>query len=140
MLFDVFVYFDGNAKEALDFYGRIFNSTPSTIMTFKDSPPMEGITLSEEDLDKILYADFKIGNNTVMISDTYPGQEFNRGNNITLTVGLDNEKELERVFNELSQGGEVTMELKKTFFSEKYGEITDKFGIYWSVLLWSESQ
>jgi PhnB protein len=56
------------------------------------------------------------------------------GNNINPTISIESKEEVERIFNELKEGGEALMELQKTFFSELYGMIKDRFGIIWQIL------
>jgi PhnB protein len=50
-----------------------------------------------------------------------------------LTIGLHDEREIERIYTALGEGGEVEMELGKTFFSELFGMVTDQFGIIWQI-------
>ena len=45
------------------------------------------------------------------------------------------EAEADKLFNALSEGGQVQMPLTKTFFSPKFGMCADKFGVGWMVLV-----
>jgi PhnB protein len=45
------------------------------------------------------------------------------------------EVEADRVFNALSEGGQVQMPPMKTFFSPKFGMVVDTFGVGWMVLV-----
>ena len=56
---------------------------------------------------------------------------FKQGNNFSISVNADSREEAERIFNGLAAGGSVTMPLGKTFWSECFGMLTDKFGINW---------
>jgi len=62
------------------------------------------------------------------------GTEMVMGDNIHPTISTDNKDEITRLFNELKEGGEVYAELGRTFFSEWYGMVKDKFGITWHIL------
>ena len=84
-----------------------------------------------------MYADVLIGGITVMFMDMPTGSPLFAGNNITPTLSMDNQEEVERIFNELKEGGEVYMELQKTFFSELFGMLKDKFGVIWQILYYT---
>jgi PhnB protein len=66
--------------------------------------------------------------------DMPSGSPLVTGNNITPTLSMDDKEEVERIFSELKEDGEVYMELQKTFFSELYGMVKDKFGVIWQIL------
>ena len=102
-------------------------------MTYGDAPPDPNYPVPEGDKDRVIYAGVPIGGMVVMFSDVPEGSEFVRGNNISPTVSTDNKDELTRIFNELKEGGEVYMELQKTFFSELFGMVEDKFGVIWQL-------
>ena len=71
----------------------------------------------------------------MMFSDCIPGSGYIKGTNIALTLGTGDADEIKRIYAALSEGGSIKMELGKTFFSELYGMITDKFGITWQLSL-----
>ncbi|MNI98566.1 hypothetical protein D3C73_1574350 [compost metagenome] len=66
-----------------------------------------------------------------MFSDTFPGMPFVEGNNISLAVVSDSKEELTKYWDKLKQDGVVEMELQKTFWTEYYGSLKDKYGIGW---------
>jgi PhnB protein len=66
-----------------------------------------------------------------MFSDTFPGMPFVEGNNISLAYVGNDVEEIKSIFNKLSEGGTVGLELQETFWSKIYGQLTDKFGIQW---------
>ena len=78
-----------------------------------------------------MHARLKIGDNTLYMSDTFDPSAINQGNNISLSLQMDNAAKLETAFNKLSDGGIIKMPLQKTFWAEKFGMFTDKFGIHW---------
>ena len=129
MSLDVFLTFNGECRSALEFYAQVFNQKPDQVMTFGQNPDGS----AEKDKDKIMYACIPIHGCNVMFSDCSSGSEFIEGNNISLTIGLDDEEEIKKTFNNLAEGGEVGMKLGKTFFSELFGVVTDKFGINWQI-------
>ena len=134
MQLELFINFDGNCREAFDFYAKVFRSTVNNLMTYGDAPPDPSYTVSEADKDPIMYAGIPMGGMVVMFMDITSGSPLVVGNNINPTVNIDDKAEVTRIFNELKEGGEVYMELGQTFFSEWYGMVKDKFGVIWQIL------
>ena len=131
MALQLFVNFDGNCREAVSFYAKVFKTNEPEFMTFGDTPGDDGMGLDEKDKGLIMYTDLEIEGTTVMFSDVPPGMPFVKGNNIALTVVTKDADEIKRLFHALGEGGEVDMELQETFWSNLYGMVTDKFGISW---------
>ena len=127
---DVFLVFDGDCRKAIEFYASVFKQEmPKQIMTYGEAP--EG--LSDENKDRIIYASMPLFGQNVMFCDCNAGQEYIKGNNISLTLGLSDEEEMKRIFEALADGGEVHMPLGKTFFSELFGMVCDKYSIIWQL-------
>ena len=137
--FDVFINFDGNCREAVAFYAKVFRTEVKNRMTYEEMPPDENYSVAEADQGKIMYACLQIGNMNAMFMDMPAGAPFVTGNNITPTISTDDRAEATRIFNELKEGGTVYAEMEKTFFSELYGMVKDRFGVDWSILYDSES-
>jgi PhnB protein len=134
MQLEIFINFDGNCREAVEFYAKVFKSEVRNLMTYADVPPDPKYPLKEADRNRIVYAGIPIGGMTVMFMDLPSDSPFTVGDNITPTISTDNKDEVTRLFNELKEGGEVYMELQKAFFSEWYGMVKDKFGVIWQIL------
>ncbi|MCL2840982.1 MAG: VOC family protein [Defluviitaleaceae bacterium] len=133
MTFDVFLNFDGDCREALNFYAEVFGlEVPAQIMTYDQAPDGEDMGIGNE--GRILYATLPIFGSNVMFSDCPAGGDsYVKGTNIALTLGTSDEVELTKVFNALAKDGEIQMPLEKTFFSELYGMVTDKFQMTWQL-------
>ncbi len=138
MQLEMFINFDGNCREAVEFYAKVFKTEIGNLMTYSEAPPDPNYTVSEADKNKIMYAGIKFGNMVAMFMDMPSGVPFIKGNNISPTISTDDKTEVERLFNELKEGGTVEMELQKTFFSELYGMVTDKFGVIWQLLYYAQ--
>jgi len=134
MLLELFINFDGNCREAVEFYAKVFKSEVGNLMTYGQTPPGENYEVPEADKDRIMYAGVPIGGIVVMFSDVPAGSPFVVGNNISPTVSMEDKEEVTRIFNELKQNGDVYMELQKTFFSEWFGMVKDQFGVIWQIL------
>lgn len=132
MSLDIFLNFDGDCRAALVFYAEVFKTgEPAELMTYGQNPG----GCDDEDRDRILYASLPIFGHNFMFSDCPSGNDYTKGSNIALTLGCEDSDELCRIFAALSEDGQVYMPLDKTFFSELYGMVQDKFGITWQISL-----
>lgn len=134
MQLELFINFDGNCREAVEFYAKVFKSEVHNLMTYGEAPPDESNPISDSDRNRIMYAGIPMGGMTVMFMDMPSDYPLTIGNNINPTVSLADKDEITRIFNELKVGGEVYVELSPAFFSEWYGMVQDKFGIIWQIL------
>ncbi len=128
-----YLFFDGRCEEAIEFYKRALGAKDVNLMRFKDAPPGEQGGTPPGAENKVMHANFRLGDSVVMASDGY-----NRGQpkfeGISLSIELPNDAETERVFAALSEGGQVKMPLTKTFFASKFGMTADRFGVSWMVI------
>ncbi|AJY73437.1 VOC family protein [Paenibacillus beijingensis] len=131
MSVDVYLNFNGNCREAVEYYAQVFEAGEPKMMTFGEAPPHPEFPLPEEAKGLIMHTRLTISGSNVMFSDVFPGMPFTAGNNISLSIVTDNKDEIESAFNKLADGGTVGMELQETFWSPLYGSVTDKFGIIW---------
>ncbi|GIP32017.1 VOC family protein [Paenibacillus sp. J2TS4] len=131
MAVDVYINFNGNCREAVEFYAQVFGTEEPQIMTFGETPPNPEFTLPEEAKDLVMHTRLNINGSNVMFSDVFPGMPFVAGNNINLAFVSKNMDEIKARFNKLKEDGTVIMDLQETFWSQCYGSLTDKFGIQW---------
>lgn len=133
MAINVYFNFNGNTREAVEFYAEVFGTEPPQIMTFGDSPPDPAHPLPEEAKHLVMHAMLFIDGSPVMFSDVLPGMPYTEGNNINLTLMNDDTGKIKVWFDKLKEGGTVIMELQETFWSKCYGSLKDKFGIIWQL-------
>lgn len=131
--FSLFINFNGECQEAVKYYAKVFNSEVQGLMTYDQMPPDPEYTMAEADKSKVMYACVPIFGCYVMFCDTPEGMPFIKGNNISPILGTGDKEEITRIFNALKEGGTVDMELQKTFWSELYGMVTDKYGVVWQL-------
>ncbi|WJH37535.1 VOC family protein [Paenibacillus sp. CC-CFT747] len=131
MSVDVYLNFNGNTREAVEFYAEVFGLEVPKMMTFGEVPPNPEYALPEAAKDMIMHTRLTISGSNVMFSDVFPGMPFVVGNNITLAYVTESEDEIRSAFDRLKEGGSVNMELQETFWSKCYGMLTDKFGVQW---------
>lgn len=130
-----YLYFNGNCREAVNYYADIFGTEEPKILLFGDMPANEDFPLTDEAKDQVLHAEIVIKGTTIMFSDTAKGMPFVVGNNIILTFSSTDMEEIKSAFDKLKTEGKVIMELGETFWSKCYGYLVDKFGIGWQLSL-----
>ncbi|MBM0240277.1 VOC family protein [Micromonospora sp. ATA32] len=123
-----YLSFPGNAREALEFYHQVFGGDLK-LNTFgefgSDDPALA---------DKIMHGMLETSNGfTLMGSDTAPGMEHKPGNNISVSLSGDDADELHRYWEQLSDGGIVSVPLEKQMWGDEFGMCADRFGIDWMV-------
>ncbi|WP_289055330.1 VOC family protein [Carboxylicivirga marina] len=129
-----YITYEGNCEEAFNFYKTIFGGEFENLSCFKEMPSEHPIPDSEA--DKIMHVSLQISKETVLMgSDSSPafGPPCIVGNNISVSINADTEDEAKRLFEGLSEGGQVNMPLEKTFWGSLFGMFTDKYGINWMV-------
>jgi PhnB protein len=130
-----YLFFDGHCEEAIEFYKKALGAKDVTLIRFKESPeahdPNMGTPGNE---DKVMHANFTIGNTQLMASDGYAkGQPNFKG--FSLSYSAPDEATADRVFAALADGGQVQMPMGKTFFSPRFGMVADRFGVGWMVIV-----
>ena len=133
MRVETYLFFDGRCEEAIEFYKKTLGAETTMLMRFKDSPepPQPGMIPPGSE-NKIMHVSFRIGDTMVMASDgRCTGQANFQGFSLSLTVA--NEAEADGKFAALAEGGQVQMPMAKTFWSPRFGMLTDRFGVGWMV-------
>ncbi|MGM1022738.1 MAG: VOC family protein [Bacillota bacterium] len=133
MSVDVYLNFNGNCREAAEFYAEVFGTEKPQIMTFGEAPPNPDYPLPEEAKNLVMHTRLTIDGSNVMFSDVFPGMPFEAGNNISLAIVNRDEEKIRSYFHKLKEDGTVSMELQETFWSKCYGSLKDKFGIEWQL-------
>ncbi|KAB2334538.1 VOC family protein [Cytobacillus depressus] len=128
-----YLMIDGNAKEAIEFYEKVFNAEVMGILTFGQMPPNPEFPLPEEAKDLVAHATIKVGEEELMFSDVLPGQPHQVGTQVTICVTPSNADQAHQIFESLQDGGQVGIPLQETHFSPAYGSVTDKFGVTFQI-------
>jgi PhnB protein len=127
-----YLFFDGRCDEAIEFYKKTLGAEVGMLMRWKDAPDKSMCTAANA--DKVMHSSLKIGDTRVMASD---GR--NTGNpkfdGFALSLNAKDEADADRMFNALSNGGQVIMPMSKTFFSPRFGMTADKFGVNWMIIV-----
>jgi PhnB protein len=135
MKLEPYLFFDGDAEDALDFYERCLGATVEGKMRYGESPdPVPVKYLPPGGPQKLLHASLLIQGQRVMLSDGLPidGGGF-RG--FALCLQYDQEADARSAFDGLSEGGSIVMPMGPTFFSPCFGHLVDRFGIQWMAMV-----
>lgn len=127
-----YITLNGNCGEAVTFYEKIFQARNLGIMRFGDTENT-GHPLPDEVKSLIMHAAIEFEGNKIMFSDAFPGNPITPGSTVSIAIVLKNVERSTAIYNALSEGGEILMELQQTSWSPAYGMVRDKFGITWQI-------
>ena len=137
MLVQPYLFFEGRCEEALEFYKKAVGAEVTMLLRNKDNPESESVKmqLPPGTENKVMHCEFKIGETTLMGSDGFcRGGDAVKFQGFSLSIAVADAAAAQKVFAALSgDGGKVEMPLEKTFFSDAFGMVVDKFGISWLV-------
>lgn len=123
-----YLTFDGNCADAMRFYTRLLNGKLE-MMTQAESPI--GAQASPENANRIMHACITFEGGVLMAADAMAGQPYEGMNGFSIAVHYPTAAEANRVFDTLADGGKVVMPFQKTFWSEGFGMLVDRFGAPW---------
>jgi PhnB protein len=130
-----YLNFDQNAESAITYYKDVFETEEPEIMRYGDfnDPSYDA---PEHIKDLVMHCEMKILGERVMIADTPRGFGMNHiiGTNVTVALVFPDAAKLKKIFDKLATQGKVISPFEKTFFSEGYGFLFDKFGIGWQFI------
>jgi PhnB protein len=127
-----YLTFAGRCEEALEFYKKALGAEVEMLMRFNESPdPTPPGMLQPGFEKKIMYASFRVRGALLMASDGC--NDKSKFDGISLSLALPTEADARRAFDALAAGGNVTMQIGKTFWSPCFGMVTDRFGLHWMV-------
>ncbi len=130
---DPYLNFNGNTEEVFIFYRSVFGGTFTTLMRFGDMPGSE--KMPEADKTKIMHVALPVGQSVLMGTDALDSmnQKVSSGDNIHISISLDEETETRHLFDALSADGQIIMPLGKEDWGQLFGMCRDKYGIQWMI-------
>lgn len=135
MTLNPYLDFDGNCREAFEFYRSVFGGEFMIFQTFADGPPGDMPPMSDEVKRQVMHVSLPVGDSVLMGSDSAPWAEGApvAGSNFSIAFNPESREHADEVFTRLSEGGEVSMPLADMFWGAYFGSCTDRFGIAWQV-------
>ena len=128
MSLSLYLYFQGQCRDAFDHYMTVFEGEQICRQLYSDGPSE---IFGNDQPDWIMHTTIKIGDTMLMGSDRSSSCEDRAGDNFAITYKPSSKDEAERLFPVLAEGGTITMPLQETFWGSYYGLCTDRFGIHW---------
>jgi PhnB protein len=130
-----YLFFNGCCEEALMFYRDVLGAEVTAMMRYSDSPepPPPGMLPSGFE-NKIMHANVRIGDSTIMASDGNSAGEPNF-DGFMLSITVADDANAERLFAALAEGGQVRMPMTSTFFASRFGMLADRYGLGWMVVV-----
>jgi PhnB protein len=128
------INFNGNAEEAFTFYKSVFGGEFAKVMRFKDLSSPE-FPVAEKEEHKIMHIALPIGKNILMGNDIpeFMGKVNENENRSKIAISAESREEAEKLFNWLSDGGNIEMPMEDSPWGSYFGMFRDKFGIEWMV-------
>jgi PhnB protein len=133
MAFRPYLAFAGNCREAFTRYQKIFGGE-LVLLTTADVPPDAGPPPSGSKPDTIMHAALTSGDELLMGADDPSGGFGGEVNGMCVNYSVAEAAGAKRVFDALSEGGQIQVPLGQTFFSPAFGMCTDRFGTPWMVM------
>jgi PhnB protein len=124
------LHFNGNCREAFDFYASTFGGKIVFSMTYGESPAA-GQTCAQS-RDKIIHARIDFGGQFLLGCDA-PAEHYRTPEGFNVMAAVEQPAEAERIFATLADGGKVTMPVQETFWAQRFGMCTDRFGTPWMI-------
>lgn len=129
MKLDIYLNYRGNCEQAFQFYEKHLGGKITLMQKHADQPEQSNVPSNWK--TKVLHARIDLGGMALMGADI-PDAEPMRS--AYLTLRLDSDKEAERVYGLLSEGGEIFMKMEQKFFASRFAMLRDKFGTSWMLL------
>lgn len=129
MVMSTYVNFNGVCAEAFRYYEELLGGTIDSMTTFGELPEHSPVDAAWQ--DRVVHARMSIGNAVLMGADIQGAQPMRSA---YLSLNPATPEEAEHIFAALSDGGEVFMPLRETFFATRFGQLRDRFGVNWMIL------
>ena len=133
MSLNPYLTFDGNCREAFEFYRSVFGGEFLAHTTFAEGPPDLGVPAAEA--NRIMHVSLPVGDGVLMGSDTSSafGPPPVAGTNFSISIVGRSKEHCDEVFAKLSEGGTINMPMQEMFWGAYFGCWTDRFGIAWMI-------
>ena len=125
-----YLFFNGNCSDAMKFYEKTLGGTLKALMKYGETP---GGAPPRSDPEQIMHAYLTLPGGDIMASDDMSGAPYQGKHGFAISINYPTAAESQRVFEALADGGTVIMPFGKTFWSDAFGIVTDRFGTPWMV-------
>ena len=130
MQLNPYLVFNGNCEPAFRFYEQVLGGKIVAMMPHEGTPAAEHVP--PEWRAKIMHARLMVGDEILMGSDA-PPDRYEAMKGFSVTLGIKDPTEAERIFHALAKDGTVRMPIQKTFWAARFGMLVDQFGTPWMI-------
>lgn len=125
-----YVAFRGDCEAAFKCYEEVLDAKPGLIFRYADSPMADVVPDGWE--IKVMHGSITIGTQVLEGADV-PPERYEEPKGFSLSLNVQSAREAERLFRQLSEGGRIVYPIEKTFWSERFGMVIDRFGVPWMI-------
>ena len=125
-----YLTFNGQCEAAFKLYEKCLEGKILMMMTYAESPMAE--QAPDGWRDKIVHTTLAVGDSLLQGADVLP-EKYQRPQGFTVSVNPGSTELAERIFNSLAEDGSIQFPIQKTFWSLRFGAVTDRFGIPWAI-------
>ena len=125
-----YLSFQGKCEEAFKLYEKVLKGKITFMMRYGESPMADQTAADAR--NHIMHISLQVGDQTIGGADA-PPQHYSKPAGISVAISLKDFAEGERIFKELSEGGQVPMPFQKTFWSPGFGMCIDRYSTPWMV-------
>jgi PhnB protein len=130
MKLNAYISFNGNCREALEFYAGALDGKVISMIPYSEAPP--AMPFSPEMRDKIMHGRVEVDGDWLMASDA-PPDRYKEPHGISINITAKDAEQAEHVYARMSAGGKITMALQETFWALRFAMFQDKFGVGWMI-------
>ena len=125
-----YISFNGDCEAAFQYYEEVLGAKPGLLFRYADSPMID--VVPEGWGNRIMHGSIRIGGKLLEGADV-PPDRYEKPQGFSLALNVPNPDEAERLYEKLGEGGKVMYTIAKTFWSERFGMVVDRFGIPWMI-------
>jgi len=125
-----YLFFNGNCAEAMETYARILGG--KITQKFPASAAPAEIPVPDDRKDWVMHSELTVDDRRIFASDDIMGESPPMAGT-SIMLGFKTVDEGKRVFDELADGGAVSMPFGPTFWSAGFAAFTDRFGTRWMI-------
>jgi PhnB protein len=130
MQLNPYLFFNGKCEAAFRFYEKVLGGKIVAMMTHDQTPIADQV--APEMRKAIIHARLTVGDKVIMGSDA-PPDRYDAAKGFSVTVGVEEPAEAERIFAALSKDGTIRMPMEETFWAHRFGMLVDQYGIPWMI-------
>ena len=130
MQLNPYLTFSGNCEAAFKFYAKVLGGKIEAMVAHEGTPAADHVP--PEWRKKILHARLNLGDEVLMGSDV-PPEQYEATKGISVSLNVEKPADADRIFKALAEKGAVRMPIQETFWAQRFGMLTDQFGIPWMI-------